>query len=121
MARYVPETRGPGPLVQGFSGGGFKVDGTVHRALILTPQGAETWAAPALDPALVARVLALDPTPEFLLLGTGPAMTPPPPALVAALDAHGIGIEAMDSRTAARTWNLLRAEGRWIVGALLGL
>jgi uncharacterized protein len=121
MPRYVPEAPAEGPVVQGFSGGGFRVDGVVHAALILTPEHAEPWEAPALDERLVARVAALDPLPEFLLLGTGPAMRPPPPALAAALDAQGIGIEAMDSRTAARTWNLLRSEGRWIMGALLGL
>ena len=31
---------------------------------------------------------------------------------------RGIGVEAMDSRAAARTWGLLRGEGRWIAAAL---
>jgi uncharacterized protein len=40
---------------------------------------------------------------------------------VKALDERGFAIEAMDSRAAARTWGVLRAEGRWIVAALMPL
>ena len=56
-----------------------------------------------------------------MILGTGAKMRLPPRALVAALEARGIGLEAMDSRAAARTWGILRAEERWIVAALLPL
>jgi uncharacterized protein len=64
-------------------------------------------------------LLALDPAPEFLILGTGAAMAFPPRAFVEEMDARGIGVEAMDSRAAARTWGILRVEERWIVAALL--
>ena len=113
-----------GPLVRGFSGGGFAVDGGVYRALLLTPLRADEWAAPPLAGLALEHlegVLALDPAPEFLLLGTGAALTFPPRPLVRALEARGIGVEAMDSRAAARTWGLLRAEGRWIAAALMPL
>ena len=53
--------------------------------------------------------------------GTGPALAHPPRAFIRAMEAHGIGVEAMDSRAAARAWGVLRAEERWIVGALLPL
>ena len=69
----------------------------------------------------IAPLLALDPAPEFVLLGTGANLTFPPRAFVAALEARGIGVEAMDSRAAARTWGVLRAEGRWIAAALMAL
>jgi uncharacterized protein len=81
-------------------------------------------AAPALvalNDAHVAPLLALQPPPEFVLLGTGAALAFPPRAFVAALEAKGIGVEAMDSRAAARTWGLLRGEGRWIAAALMPL
>ena len=48
-------------------------------------------------------------------------MRRPPRAFVADLEARGIGVEAMDSRAAARAWGVLRAEERWIVAALLPL
>jgi uncharacterized protein len=69
----------------------------------------------------LAPLLALDPPPEFLLLGSGPAMRRPPPGFVAAVEAMGFGVEAMDSRAAARAWNVLRSEDRWIAAALLPL
>ena len=113
-----------GPLVQGFAGRLFRVGGVTHEAVLLTPEAAIPWSAPALDaltPADLAPLLAERPAPEFILLGTGPALRRPPPSLVATLDARGIGVEAMDSRAAARTWGLLRGEGRWIAAALLPL
>ena len=64
---------------------------------------------------------ASGPAPEFILLGTGDTLAFPPRAFGAALEAKGIGVEAMDSRAAARTWGLLRGEGRWIAAALLPL
>jgi uncharacterized protein len=66
-------------------------------------------------------LLDTDPLPEFLLLGTGAGLRQPPRAFVRELEAKGIGVEAMDSRAAARAWGVLRAEERWIVAALLPL
>jgi uncharacterized protein len=45
----------------------------------------------------------------------------PPRALIQALEERGIGVEAMDSRAAARTWGMLRGEDRWIAAALMPL
>jgi uncharacterized protein len=114
----------PGPRVQGFAGRAFRVDGATYEAVLLTPEAAQAWTAPALEAlgaADLAPLLACRPAPEFILLGTGPVLRRPPFALVAALEAQGIGIEPMDSRAAARTWGLLRGEGRWIAAALLPL
>ena len=114
-----------GPLVKGFAGRGFLIDdGVACEGVLLTPERAAPWTPPALAdlaPADVEPLLGLDPPPEFLILGTGPAMAFPPRAFVAALEALGIGVEAMDSRAAARIWGLLRGEGRWIAAALMPL
>ena len=113
-----------GPRVQGFSKDGFVVDGTSYEALLLTPEAAQGWSPPALAELSAPDVepaLALAPPPEFLLLGTGASMAFPPRAFIEALEARGIGVEAMDSRAAARAWGLLRAESRWIAAALLPL
>ena len=119
------EAPGAGPLIQGFTGNGFRVDGRVcPGGVLLTPRLALDWSAPSFDALAVSdfdAVLAIDPRPEFLLLGTGPTMRRPPPALAKAIEALGLGIEPMDSRAAARAWGVLRAEERWIVAALLPL
>jgi uncharacterized protein len=124
MARFERDGDASGPVVRGFSGGGFSVEGKVYRGLFLTPQSAFEWSPPPLadlTPAHFEQVLGLRPPPEFLLLGTGASLTFPPRPLVRALEARGVGVEVMDSRAAARTWGVLRSEERWIVAALMPL
>ncbi|WP_240499912.1 MTH938/NDUFAF3 family protein [Sphingomonas montana] len=114
-----------GPLIRGFAGRGYRVDDRVHDGgMLLTPERAIDWVAPAVDLLTMADMegaLALSPLPEFILLGTGAQLARPPVDLVLALEALGVGIEAMDSRAAARAWGLLRAEQRWIAALLYPL
>ena len=125
MPRLGREDAARGPIVQGYAAGGFSVDGEVYRALQLTPTQASAWEAPETAAGLTMSqfeaLLSAVPEPEFLLLGTGHGLAQPPRALREALEARGIGLEAMDSRAAARTWGVLRAEERWIVAALMPL
>jgi len=117
----IDRTRIEGPVVSGFSGSGFRVDDNVYLGLLLNPNRAEGWTPPPLEELTAeafAPLLAMDPQPEFLLLGTGSRLRRPPPALEAALP---FGIEVMDSRAAARAWGVLRAELRWIGAALYPL
>jgi uncharacterized protein len=88
----------------------------------MTVEEAQAWAPPALDALTVDDLAAiLAPTPEFVLIGTGATLARPPLALVRALEERGIGVEAMDSRAAARAWGVLRGEGRGIGAALYPL
>ena len=57
--------------------------------------------------------------PEIVLLGTGSSLRFPHPALSRTLAAAGIGLEAMDTQAACRTYNILMAEGRKVAAALL--
>lgn len=115
-----------GPVITGFSGRGFRVGERVYaQGLLIDPAGVAPWSAPAeaglLEIAMLGPLLDIDPPPEFLLLGTGARLVRPPQAFVRALEARGIGIEAMDSRAAARAWGVLRQEDRQIIGALMPL
>lgn len=124
MPRFDRSDPALGPVVQSISDRGFSVDGGIYPALLLTPERADGWTAPALEALTLehlAPLLILDPAPEFLILGTGTKHRFPPRSLVAALTAKGIGLESMDSRAAARTWGLLRGELRWIAAALMPL
>ena len=58
---------------------------------------------------------------DLLLIGTGARLRRPARALTEALGALGIGLEPMDSRAAARTYNLLAGEGRRVAAALYPL
>jgi uncharacterized protein len=113
-----------GPIVTGFSDGLFAVGGERFEALLLTPERAAGWPSlqvSALTLDDLEPVLALRPPPEFVLLGTGAKLRFPPRSFRRALEERGIGLEAMDSRAAARAWGMLRGEGRWIVAALMPL
>ncbi|HEX8225211.1 MAG TPA: Mth938-like domain-containing protein [Allosphingosinicella sp.] len=124
MVRLDRDDDPRGPVVRGFAAGGFVVDGQAYRALQLTPQSAAEWGPPPVAELALSDLqdlLALDPAPEFLLLGTGPRLVHPPRALREALAGLGIGLEVMDSRAAARAWGLLRGEERWIAAALMPL
>jgi len=124
MARFERDPAPEGPIVRGFADGGFAVADRIYPALLLTPLAAAEWSPPPLGVLGLAdleSLLALVPPPEFLILGTGTRLTQPPRALRDALDRRGIGLEAMDSRAAARAWTLLRGEERWIAAALMPL
>ena len=111
-----------GPLIAGFGPGGFRVGEASFPALLLTDADVRPWSPPPLE-ALTLDDLAwlTDAAPEFILLGTGATLRRPAAALVRALDGHGLGVEAMDSRAAARAWGVLRGEGRRIAAALYPL
>jgi uncharacterized protein len=111
------EPRASGPVVTGFSGRGFKVDGEpTPGGVLLTPEWWRPWDGD-LTLAALAPLIAL--APEFIVIGMGPTLIRPARELVAALDSQGIGVEPMDSRAAARAWAVLRGEGRWIAAALM--
>ena len=54
-----------------------------------------------------------------MLLGTGETLRFPRPELTRALADAAVGFEAMDTRAACRTYNVLMAEGRQVVAAIL--
>jgi uncharacterized protein len=124
VPRWEQDSRANGPVVQAFTPRGFSIDGNEYRALLLTPERADEWSAPALADLAqehLAPILALQPAPEFLILGTGAGIAFPPRAFIQAFEERGIGVEVMDSRAAARTWGMLRGEERWIAAALMPL
>lgn len=125
MPQFEPHPPAAGPVVTGFAGTGYRCEERVFPdGLMLTPETAQPWGAVPLDELtadMVASLIAIEPRPEFLLLGTGAEMRRPPKAFRDELDRQGVGVEAMDSRAAARCWGMLRREGRWIVAALLPL
>ena len=69
------------------------------------------------DATVIDSVLALK--PAIVLIGTGTHQQLAPGAVMAGFLARGIGLEAMDSRAAARTYNLLAGEGRRVVAIFL--
>ena len=76
----------------------------------------------ALTAADIAEVLAAGSGQvEFLLLGVGARNALPPRAVREALAAAGIGLEFMDTPTAARMYNVLTSEGRRLAAGLIAI
>src|SRR5918993_1443109 len=110
-----------GNVITGSGPGWVRVGAQAHHeSLVIVPDGiVKPWAATfeALVEADFERVKAL--APEIVVLGTGARQRFPHPRLYRALtDAH-VGIEVMDSAAAARTYNIVAAEGRRVAAALI--
>ena len=104
-------------------GKGWVRVGTVeqHASFVLTAEAVVAGFAPggfeALTDADFAALLAHE--PEIVILGTGATLRFPHPRLTRALAEAGVGLEVMDTPAACRTFNILAAEGRKVVAALL--
>lgn len=102
--------------VDGYGPGFFRVGGIVHRGpVLLLPDRWSGWAGWD-DPApLLAACAGLD----VLFCGMGDDISNLSNDLRANLEAVGAGVEVMNSPAAARTFNVLIAEGRRIGAALI--
>jgi len=92
-----------------------------EHALLVAPEGAVVaWDVDGFESLSYGhfeRLLAL--APEVVLLGTGERQRFPHPRLTAALAQAQIGVDVMDTHAACRTYNILMAEGRRVLAALL--
>jgi uncharacterized protein len=89
--------------------------------VLVTPERIVTgWTAGGFDTLTEADFAALaELKPEVVLLGTGASLRFPHPRLTRALTDAGIGVEVMDTPAACRTFNILAAEGRRVVAAVI--
>ena len=91
-----------------------------ETSVVVTPESVKEWrvesfaALTAADFAFVAEM-----KPEIVVFGSGLVQRFPRPELARALSAAGMGLEVMDSKAACRTYNILAAEGRKVVAAIL--
>ncbi len=97
--------------------GGRRLAGAVVVAADRIEEG---WTTAGIGEVTEAEAAALAGwAPEILLLGSGAAFRFPEPAVLAPLHLAGVGVEVMDTRAACRTYNILLAEGRRVVAALI--
>lgn len=96
-------------------------DRKLVRSFILSPDKLiEDWPVrdvTVLSPADLEPLLALQ--PEVIILGAGATQAFPPPEAMAACLSRGIGLESMTNSAAARTFNVLAAEGRRVVAGFV--
>jgi uncharacterized protein len=102
--------------------GGVLVNGVEHRSSVIVPwRGAVLpWPVSAfaeLTPAHFETLVAL--APELVVFGSGTRIRFPQPLWIRSLIERRIGVETMDTAAACRTYNVLLAEGRSVVAALI--
>jgi uncharacterized protein len=106
----------------GYGAGYVAVNQTRYdSSIVVTPEALhENWHVSNVDhmaPAALDFLLALK--PEILLLGTGATHRFPSPALLRSFAQAQIGVETMDTAAACRTFNILMAEGRNVIAAII--
>jgi len=88
---------------------------TIHQSAV-----SEHWAPATLREIRIEHLTPLiDPAPEVIILGTGRLTAFPAADILDYMAEHHIGLECMDSRSAARTYNILVGEGRTVSAAFL--
>ena len=102
--------------VEGYGPGFFRAGGQVwHGPILVRAGGVAAWGGLADEAPLLALAGEID----VLFLGMGAEIARAPAALRAALEAAGLGIEALSSPSAARSYNVLLSESRRVAAALL--
>jgi uncharacterized protein len=102
--------------VDGYGPGFFRIGGAVWEgAVLVLPSGVASWGGYGDVDMLTAAAETVD----VVFVGTGAEVAHVPPAFRAALEGAGMGVEAMASPAACRTYNVLLSEGRRIALALL--
>ena len=111
--------------IDAYGNGGFRFAEMSHRGSILClPDGVFAWdvtSADELDLARLGRLLEVLEPPYFVLLGTGAAQVFPELDVRRAFIEAKVGLEPMDTGAACRTYNVLLAEGRPVVAALIAV
>jgi uncharacterized protein len=114
-----PNVPGGRQLIERYGAAGFRVSGVIFRGPVLVfPDHTMPWEAATPTLEGLAPIIAAGGI-ELILLGLGRRGSPASPGLRAALKVHGIGVEAMDTGAACRTYNVLLAEDRLVAAALL--
>jgi uncharacterized protein len=119
--RFNLDFNDSGTIIRGYREGSVTVnDQEIRQSVIITPGQILPWPPQSFADLETAHLADLsDLEPELVLLGTGNRQQFPPPAITHPLLNQGIGVEVMDTAAACRTYNILVAEGRRVVAALL--
>lgn len=120
--KFQPDTFVGTNAISRHEPGAVWVNNQRFEGSLLVPWKGEVRAWSATDHATLAaehfsEVLALK--PELVIFGSGARLRFISAALYRCLIDARIGLETMDSAAACRTYNVLAAEGRSVVAALL--
>lgn len=111
--------------IEAYGNGGFRFDEMSHRgSLLCLPDS--MWAWPVTTPQQIdryslERVFEKANSIDTLLIGTGTDVWLPPSDLREALRRLHVGIDAMQTGPAIRTYNIMLGERRRVAAALIAV
>jgi len=111
--------------IDAYGNGGFRFAEMSHRGSLLCLPDA-IWAWPVVRPAEIdrnalERVFSQANIIDTLIIGTGTEVWLPPNSLREALRAVHVGIDAMQTGPAIRTYNIMVGERRRVAAALIAV
>lgn len=112
----IIRTYGPGRFLIG--------DREWRSPVLVTPSLTTDWPVERADEVSLENLASLrsvEMPPELVVLGCGARTVFIRPEIRAALRAAGMGLEAVDTGSACRMYNVLLAEGRRVAAALIPL
>lgn len=100
--------------VDGYGPGFFRIGGEVIKGpVVVLPEGATPWGGYDDTDALAKADV------DVIFVGTGAEIAHVPAGFRDVLEQAGLGVEAMASPAACRTYNVLLSEGRRVALALI--
>ncbi|XP_031500732.1 uncharacterized protein LOC116264571 isoform X1 [Nymphaea colorata] len=106
-----------------FTDTGFTVNGVQYEgSLLCVGNMVLSWSPrkwSEVIPESLSVFQVLRPSPDILILGCGRNIQPVGPELQQFVRSIGMKLEAVDSRNAASTYNILNEEGRLVAAAVL--
>ena len=102
-------------IITGYEPGNVFINNETHQqSLIISPDSLvspwEVTDVSQLNETTLASII--EDRPEIVIIGTGETLILPEPKIIALFAQHQIGLEAMNTSAACRTYGILVAEGR---------
>ena len=111
--------------IEAYGNGGFRFDEMSHRgSLLCLPNAIWAWpvsSAREIDRHSLAKILENAADIDTLLIGTGTDVWLPPAELREIFRKAMIGIDAMQTGPAVRTFNIMLGERRKVAAALIAV
>ena len=111
--------------IEAYGNGGFRFDEMSHRgSLLCLPDSMWAWPVTSpleIDRYALERVFERANSIDTLLIGTGTDVWLPPNDLREALRRLHVGIDAMQTGPAIRTYNIMLGERRRVAAALIAV
>jgi len=111
--------------IDAYGKGGFAFAGMSHRgSLLCLPEAVWAWPVTRpdeIDKYALERVFAAANGIDTLIIGTGVDVWLPPAELRAAFRAVNVVLDAMQTGSAIRTYNIMMGERRRVAAALIAV